>query len=349
MKYHLSFLRFLSKVPSLFGLVASPLSAQAPAQIHKFLANDGAFGDGLGNSVSLSGSLALVGASNDNHNGVDSGSAYLFDVRTGQQLRKLTPNDGAAYDAFGESVSLSGNLALVGAPQDEYDGSFSGSAYLFNVNTGQQLRKFTPNDRAAHDWFGSSVSISGNFALVGAFLDDDNGDASGSVYVFNISTGQQVRKLYPNDGASDDEFGSSVVLVGNLALVGGGGSLDSAYLFDVTSGQQLRKLTPESGASGIYFGSSVSLSGNFALIGAFRDRADKNGPYSGSAYLFDITTGQQLHRFVANDAFEGDTLGISVSLSENYAFIGAWTDDDNGRNSGSAYVFDLIPNVKKYW
>ena len=116
-----------------------------------------------------------MGAYRDNDKGTNSGSAYIFDVTTGNQLHKLTASDGAADDTFGRSVAISGNYAIVGANLDDDDGTRSGSAYIFNVQTGTQLHKLTASDAAANDHFGWSVAIDGNYAIVGAKYDDDGG------------------------------------------------------------------------------------------------------------------------------------------------------------------------------
>ncbi|MEA5510515.1 PEP-CTERM sorting domain-containing protein [Crocosphaera sp. UHCC 0190] len=311
----------------------------------KLLAPDGASSDQFGSSVSLSGNTALVGSPYDDDNGSGSGSAYLFDATTGTLLQKLTAPDGAAQDYFGLSVSLSGNTALVGSPYDDDNGSGSGSAYLFDATTGTLLQKLTAPDGASGDYFGISVSLSGNTALVGSRFDDDNGTLSGSAYLFDVTTGTLLQKLTAPDGAANDRFGSSVSLSGNTALVGSpydddNGSLSgSAYLFDVTTGTLLQKLTAPDGAGSDFFGSSVSLSGNTALVGSPGD--DDNGTLSGSAYLFDVTTGTLLQKLTAPDGAASDFFGSSVSLSGNTALVGSPDDDDNGSLSGSAYLFDV--------
>ncbi|SNR72142.1 hypothetical protein [Puniceibacterium sediminis] len=206
-------------------------------QLAKLTANDGATNDYFGTSVAISGTTALVGAYGDADNGSASGSAYLFDTTTGTQLAKLTASDGVAYDYFGFSVAISGTTALVGAFGDDDNGSFSGSAYLFDITTGTQLAKLTASDAAASDYFGRSVAISGTTAIVGAYGDDDNGGNSGSAYLFDIPTGAQLAKLTASDGAASDSFGSSVAISGNTVLVGAyldddnGSNSGSAYLY----------------------------------------------------------------------------------------------------------------------
>ncbi|MGI9014539.1 MAG: FG-GAP repeat protein, partial [Phycisphaerales bacterium] len=118
----------------LVAAVAFPEPAAAQCELHKLLPQDGAADDGFGISVSISGAIAVVGAPFDDDNATNSGSAYLFDVTTGQQITKLRAQDGAALDYFGYSVAINGDTAIVGAYWDDDNGSYSGSAYLFDIN-----------------------------------------------------------------------------------------------------------------------------------------------------------------------------------------------------------------------
>ncbi len=306
-------------------------------QIYKLLPIDGVAQDNFGDGVGISGTTAIVGANGGDDNGDDSGSAYLFDTTTGEQVGKLLPDDGAAGDYFGNFVGISGTTAIVGALHDDDNGEGSGSAYLFDTTTGQQIFKLIPDDGAANDRFGY-VAISGNTAIVGAAWDDDNGDDSGSAYLFDTTTGLQIHKLLPDDGGVVDYFGGSVAISGNTAIVGSNGSNSgSAYLFDVTTGQQIFKLLPDDGAAGDRFG-VVAISGNTAIVGAPGD--DDNGRDSGSAYLFDTTTGQQIAKLLPEDGSARKYFGGRVGISGTTAIVGVSQDDDNGEESGSAYLFD---------
>ena len=138
----------------------------------------------FGSSASVSGNLAVIGARGDDDNGDASGSAYVFDVTTGQQLFKLLAADGAPSDQFSGSVAISGNVAAIGAAGNDDHGASSGSAYIFDVTTGRQLYKLLAADGVTGDLFGNSVAVSGNQAVIGAIFDDDNGETSGSAYIF---------------------------------------------------------------------------------------------------------------------------------------------------------------------
>ena len=259
----------------------------------KLLASDGAAVDYFGCSVSISGDFAIVGAYGDDDNGSWSGSAYIFkwDGTTWVE-QKLLASDSAASDYFGCSVSISGDSAIVGAPADNF-----GSAYIFapndiDPNNWDEQQKLLALDEAAGDSFGYSVSISGDLAIVGAVGDDDNGSLSGSAYIFapnNIDPNNwdQQAKLLASDGAAEDCFGYSVSISVDLAIVGAyrnddnGSWSGSAYIFkwDGTSWVEQKKLLASDGAADDLFGYSVSISGDFAIVGAHGDNFV-------SAYIF---------------------------------------------------------------
>ncbi|NER05128.1 MAG: hypothetical protein F6K17_22300, partial [Okeania sp. SIO3C4] len=326
----------------LFILLA--FTAPANALDRKLTAPNGSADDWFGVSVALDDNTALIGSWLDDDNGTNSGSAYLFDTTTGSLLHKFTAPDGSAFDKFGWSVALNDNIALIGAHDDDNTGVNDGSAYLFDTTTGSLLHKFTAPDASAFDFFGYSVALGDNTALIGSYLDDDNGTNSGSAYLFDTTTGNLLQKFTAPDGSASDQFGISVALMGDTALIGShydgdnGPLSGSAYLFDTTTGSLLHKFTAPDGSANDRFGRSVALSNNAALIGSFWD--DDNGTDSGSAYLFDTTTGNLLQKFTAPDGSAEDSFGWSVALSDNTALIGSHQDDDSGQSSGSAYLFD---------
>jgi hypothetical protein len=217
------------------------------------------------------------------------------------------------------------------------------------VTNWTEMQKLLASDGTTNDFFGWSISLSGNTTLVGAMRDNDNGNVSGSAYVFTRtgSTWTQQQKLLASDGATDDRFGYSVSVDGDTALIGAyfdddnGVNSGSAYVFTRTgtTWTQQAKLLASDGVAEAQFGNSVSLSGDTALVGAMR--GNNNGNVSGSAYVFTRTgtTWTQQAKLFASDGAPWDFFGYFVSLDGNNALIGVKWDDDNGVNSGSAYVF----------
>ncbi len=327
-------------------LSAGPISADLGDQLAHLFPDDGAAGDQFGRSVAISGSIAIVGTRHDDDLGASSGSAYLFDAATGEQLFKLLPDDGAADDQFGRAVAISGSTAIVGALYDDVIAINSGSAYVFDVATGEQIAKLVPNDGAPHDNFGRSVAIDGSIAIVGAYLDNANGTNTGSAYLFDATTGQQLFKLVPAL-TTGDEFGTSVAISGATAIVGSPGNLSgTAYIFDIsdpTSPTELFEIMADDGAERDRFGYSVAISGATAIIGAYLD--DDNGTRSGSAYLFDTATGEQLFKLLPDDGAEDDEFGVSVAISGDIAIVGA-NEKDPPNNGGAAYLFDVTTGAQ---
>ena len=149
-------------------------------------------------------------------------------VRSGgawTQQAKLTASDAAADDRFGISVAVAGDTAVVGAFLDDtLAGTDAGSAYVFVRSGGAwtQQAKLTASDAAADDPFGDSVAVAGDTAVVGALDDTLAGTDAGSAYVFVRSGGAwtQQAKLTASDAAADDQFGYSVAVAGDTAVVG---------------------------------------------------------------------------------------------------------------------------------
>ncbi len=311
--------------------------------IAKLLPDEDTPNGSFGVSVAIDGGVAIVGAPGDATNGDGAGAAYLFDTVTGERLAKLLPDDAAEEDLFGISVDVSGTVAIVGAYLDDDAGLEAGAAYLFDVATGAQLFKLLAEDGAAGDRFGLSVAIDGDTAIVGSFLDDDDGPDSGSAYLFDVATGAQLGKLRAPDGAADDAFGAAVAIDGGTALVGafqdddGGQDAGSASLFDVAAGTRIAKLVASDGEAFAAFGISVAIEGGTAVIGAYLD--GDNGLNAGSAYRFDAASGDELAKLLPSDGAAVDSFGISVAVDGRAAVVGAYLDDDNGTNSGSAYRF----------
>jgi hypothetical protein len=322
----------------------------------KLTASDGAAGDNFGYGVSLSGDRLAVAAAFDDDYGDQSGAAYVFswDGSAWVEQAKLTPSDATTEDIFGSSVSLSGDRLVVGARQFNSDfPTRPGAAYVFDWDGSAWVEqaKLTASDGAAGDVFGYTVSLSGDRLVVGAHGNDGQGSDSGAAYVFDWDGSAWVEqaKLTASDGVAEDVFGNSVSLSGDRLAVSAwgnddyGGDSGSVYMFgwDGSAWVEQAKLVASDGAAGDRFGQSVSLSGDQVVIGAFFD--DDRGSNSGSAYVFnwDGSAWVEQTKLTASDGAGGDMLGIGVSLSGDRLVASAWEDDDNGSNSGSAYVFSL--------
>jgi hypothetical protein len=262
-------------------------------------------------------------------------------ARDGVSEQEVGASDGAPGDEFGISVAVDGDTALIGA---SYENGGQGAAYVFVQSGGvwSETQKLTASDGAASDWFGQSVALDGDTAVIGApqYLDFGNGAA----YVFTRSgaSWSESQKLTADDGAGRDQFGISVAVDGSNVLVGAYGLAfyqGAAYAFVGSGGSwtQAQKLVANDAAQNADFGVSVALDGTTALIGAYGDAS-----YQGAAYVFDGTGGtwSQMQKLVASDGAANAHFGISVALEGGRALVGA-EGASVGANShqGEAYAF----------
>lgn len=320
----------------------------------KIIPDDGAEMDSFGRSVSVSGSYAVFGARWDDDKGANSGSAYVYEQRDTSWAfhAKLTASDGDVGDLFGWSVSISGDFAIAGSPFDSDNGARSGSAYVFERagTSWIERAKLTPMDGAAGDEFGWSVSISGDFAVVGAYGNDDAGTDSGSAYLFRRSGNEwnQVDKLTAVDGADSDKFGWSVSISDSLLLSGApfnnsnGPNSGAAYAFQRQDDTWVfdEKLTASDAATNDEFGWSVSVDGHDAVVGARLKDASVDSV--GAAYVYHRDTGvwTEIDKLTSSEGAQGDEFGFSVSIHGTHALVGAYRKDNNGIDSGAAYLFE---------
>jgi hypothetical protein len=183
----------------------------------KLTADDSEINDNFGHSVAIAGDTVVVGAP---RNYRARGAAYVF-TRAGAnwtQTAKLTAADTLDNDNLGFVVACNGDTAVAGAP---YQNRSHGAAYVY-VRSGAnwtQQAKLMSADAADNDIFGISVALSGDAAVVGAYLKNS---ARGAAYVFRRAgtTWTEDAKLTPSDSAPNDYFGYSVAAASDTVLVG---------------------------------------------------------------------------------------------------------------------------------
>lgn len=335
-----------SAAVALLALSASVAQGQPITEDLKIMPIDGHAAQEFGCATAIDAGVLLVGARSDGEFGPDSGAAYLFDSTSGSQIAKLTANDSAAGDRFGFSVAIADGVVAIGAPNDVHAGIASGSVYVFDATTGLLRTKLLPSDPDASDLFGYSVAVSGGVVAVGAIGNDDHGESSGSAYLFDASSGSQLAKLLPEDGAANQAFGVSVAMDGTTVAVGSrmyfvlgeGFTLGAVRLFDVSSGGLLRTLTAQNGTWTDFFAESIDIDGGLVAVGAWARSIFFD--HSGAAYVFDAATGEQISYIFPADGHDRDNFGVSVSLDDGVLVIGAHQDGDSGMVAGSAYLFD---------
>jgi hypothetical protein len=307
--------------------------------------------DGFGASVAIEGDTVVVGAYSDNEAGSGAGAAYVFVRPAGgwvdmTETAKLTASDAASGDRLGFRVAVSGDTVVATAVWDDTTaGVDAGSAYVFVKPAGgwtnlTETTKLTASDATPNAWFGYSLALSGDTAVVGARYRDS------LAYVFYRAAGvwaEQTKLI--SDPASD--VADSAALAGDTLVVGGGWTFVFARTWNdgLPSWTQMARLTPSWAEAGL-FGRNVALDGDAVLVGADFDN-DAGGTHAGAAYFFvkpasgwaDMT---ETAKLTASDAAANDRFGSAVALAGDAALIGAYEDDNaSGDDAGAAYAFDL--------
>jgi len=220
-------------------LIATLLTTDDPDEV------TGEFDEDFGEAVAIDGGVVAVGSPEDsNFNlgpGADPGSVTFFDAQTGAKLFRVRASDLDDFDQFGFDVAMDDGLAVIGAPFDDDNGQNSGSAYIFDVATGDQMLKLTASDGDNLDRFGYAVDIKNGVAVVGAPFDDGNTFDVGSVYAFDASTGDQIAKFQRSPGLSNSQTGEDVAINTDGVIVASArGDIDfgpggAAFVFSLPS------------------------------------------------------------------------------------------------------------------
>lgn len=253
----------------------------------------------FGGAVDVDGERIIVGADGDYEGGDHAGAAFIFELIGGSwvEVKKLTDTLPADFDSFGRSVAIHGDYAFVGAQNDSQNGIQSGSVFVFQdmeIGGWGLLSILTPADAQEDDVFAESVDADGGLLIVGNYGDPARGIEAGSANIFELQNfvWTEVIELAPVELDAGDQFGLSVAIGGNYALVGSyndddeGANAGAAYVFhDSGNGwQQVDKLYAPDPTDNDAFGASVDLSYPYAVITAAGD--DDPATNAGSVFVF---------------------------------------------------------------
>jgi hypothetical protein len=324
-------------------------------QDQKITPDDGRINDYFGCDVAIYKKNALFGSYGNDDAGSKAGAAYIYSLDSSgwKQRQKLTADNAQSNDYFAYAVDISEKYAIIGAYGDDEKGNMAGAAYIFELqddNTWIQKQKLVDAQGERNDQFGYAVAITENFAIVGAYRDDDNGDSSGSATIYMRDQGMWTvqAKLLANDGQANDYFGYDVTISGDYAVVGAyrcddvsRNNVGGAYIYKYERGTWnfQTKLVPIQGTSNDYFGAAVDLVGTRLLVGAYGN--DDKGSTSGAAYLY-ILEGDQwsmLKKYMPGDGIAYDYFAYDIAIGDQGLIMGAYGRDDNGSMAGAVYIY----------
>ena len=271
---------------------------------------------------------------------------------------KIIPSDGNIDDRFGKAVSITESWLAIGANRDDDTATNSGSVYLYKYenNTILDEYKITSFDAANNDYFGKALAINEQWLAISSLYDDENGEKSGSAYVYHLENNQWTfhTKILPYDGAPFDRFGYSIDIENDLLVIGSVYDDDfdkedsgSIYVYRLLNNEWVfdDKLYSNDIEAGDFFGTSVSINNGVISVGAVYDDFD-NYLNCGSVTVFNYINNQwsQLQKIYAYDLQNYDFFGNSIDMHNNKIIIGSFRDDADYLNSGSAYLYKFINN-----
>lgn len=260
----------------------------------------------------------------------------LVQASSFELVRTLDDPTGSGLDAFGRSAEADEDRVLVGSPFDN-----PGQAHLFDSWTGNLLHTFDDPTNTDRDWFGYSVALDSNFVLIGAPHDDTKGNHSGQAHLFDASTGSLIRTFNAPFPSVTSNFGHSLAINGNLALIGEpansrhGFAVGQAHLFDLLTGNLIRTFSDPSSTTQDQFGESVDIEGSYVLIGAPGD--DTRALNAGQGYLFDVFTGVLLNTFDDPNASSDGNFGSTAVINGSRVLIAA---PYSANKFGQTYLFE---------
>ncbi len=316
----------------------------------KVTATDGARFDQLGGAVAISGNYAIAGASSANSS---RGAVYIYKKENNVWIEqtKLTIPNASFLTNFGYSVAIDGDYAVVGARNDRETGTRAGAVYVFkrDGNNWIQQARLEATNRIINDYFGSSVSISNDYIIVGAENKDINGTKTGAAYIYKRTgtTWNLQSELVATDGQDGDKFGTSVSIYGNHAVVGASNvdTYGAVYAYTIQNSQWILKnkiISPQRRYQG-EFGVAVDIEREYLVIGAPKQQGENY--HSGAAWLYkdDGYEWKEYQRLTVNGSVSSSLryslLGNSVSISNNYIIVGAKNHTARGNQAGMAYVY----------
>ncbi|WP_299675465.1 T9SS type A sorting domain-containing protein [uncultured Dokdonia sp.] len=307
-------------------------------------------------SLSSDGSIVAIGSSNGSN---FSGHVRVFENINGTWTQIGENIDGeASNDQSGRSVGLSsdGTVVAIGANLNNGNGTFSGHVRVYENQSDVWTQIGDDIDgEGSNDFSGRSISLSsdGTIVAIGAEGNDDNGNDSGHVRIYENQSGSWTQIGDDIDGEGSNDFSGIVSLSsdGTIVAIGAEGNDDNGNdsghvrVYENQSGVWIQigdDIDGETSNDGS--GRSISLSSDGSIVAIGADFNDDNGNDAGHVRIYRNQSGVWTQ---IGDDIDGegsnDFSGISVSLSSDGSIvaIGALNNDGNGNDSGHVRVFDL--------
>ena len=305
--------------------------------------------DDFGWSVAIENDRAIVGSPNDDDNGTNSGSVYVFDWDgTNWNETKLVASDGESYDRFGRAVAITIDRLLIGAEGDNGQANESGTAYVYDWDSTNWIEtKIMASDGSSWDYFGSAVAIQGDEVLIGAQGATGNSNGSGVAYHYEYDGTSWLENKITSSAGFDYDFGASVDLDNGELIIGAPNAFDNswnplgtAYHFEFSNSMwDETELQASDLVTFDRFGYSVDVDNNRVIVGAYNGEWDGSSFSRGAAYIYEWNGSfWEETKLIASDSLSS-RYGNAVAIDGDRAIVGSPYKGGNNGN-GSVYIYD---------
>ena len=341
-------------------------------EVKTLKASDPVADDRFGLTFAVDGDVVVAGVYRKNDL---TGAAYIYERNEGGinnwgEVKKLIASDAQIDDRFGYSVAVAGDVMFIGAYCEDEGGTNAGAVYVFERNTGGinawgEVKKLTASNSEENAYFGISVAVAGDTAIVCAYCEDVGGITNaGAAYVFERNAGGtdtwgEINKLIASDAEEGDCFGNSVAMKGDVVIVGapyedtGGISAGAAYIFERNAGsanawRQVRKIMASDPEADDNFGRVVSIAADITILGTY-----KKNNFTGAAYIIPVSSKTkdfiETEKITASDAEAWDSFAFSVAVDGDVVVVGTPFEDSIDDEAGAAYIFERNTGGVNAW
>ncbi len=253
----------------------------------------------------------------------------------------ISAPDPDLNSVFGRTTVMNDQYLVIADADEEVNGRRHGAVRVYDRDTGSLIRFISPFNVQSRANFGASMVIAGDLLIIGAPLEQNQFERRGSVYIYNIHSGQFIEEIIPVDSGLYSYVGRSLDVDGDILAIGAdhemndNGSEGAVYLYDLTTFEQIRKIEAPPGTEYI-FGNDVAIENGLVAIGAPRYSDEL-----GAVYLYDAQSGDLVHLFTEAETYQ---YGISLDMDGGFLAVGSYAFE-GGLSAAAVYDTSTLERV----
>ncbi len=304
--------------------------------------------DRFGENTTINGNNLIVGVRSDDTGASNAGSIYIYDIPTGALLYTLNNPEPEENDFFGRTIEVVENYLIVKSVFDDAGAINAGSLYIYDISTGSLVHTLNNPTPENNDYFGSRFKIFNNTLIVSAPNDNTSAAGAGSLYIFDIISGNLLNTSNPMPVANSS-FGNnlhnSIFIDDNFYYFDSGNDSQApnsglVYSFNVNTGILNYTIYNPTPGNSDFFGGGTIFTDNNIIISVSRD--DIGATNAGSVYIFDKNTGSLVHTLNNPTPENNESFGNGRQIVGNNLIVNAPFENTGAQAAGSVYIYDIL-------